>query len=181
LYEFEVKVKPSRVAKNAGMGAFLIFRGTRVLKAGRFRANEKKYKRRMPVDPGTFEALEARNLYGSEILIMLTGKHLHGHNNSIFKEPTEKLLPAVRDGHEIMLRLAGKNLHYDSDEDETLGLDPCPKRIGLLGLNIASDYVRDDSRDFSFRDGRKQLTALLDLGRYGPWRKDGKNAVLVDG
>lgn len=168
-----MKIKPSEVAKNSGLGAFLIFRGARVLGKERLRLNQKKMQKRQPVDPGTLEKLEARNQDGSVVVVTLVGKHLHGHNNSIWRTPTEMPLRAVNNEKSINLRLLGKNLHYDIDEDERLGLDCCSKGIGHLFMNTESDYVHDRSIVFSAKTVGN--CAFFELGRYGPARKEGKN------
>jgi hypothetical protein len=67
LYDFEVKVKQSNVAKDAGLGAFLRFRGARVLEGEQRKINNAKMSARTPVDPGTLEKLEARYQDGSGV------------------------------------------------------------------------------------------------------------------
>ena len=172
LYDFEVKVKQSNVAKDAGLGAFLRFRGARVLEGEQRKINNAKMSARTPVDPGTLEKLEARYQDGSGVLVTLTGNHLHGHNNSVWRTATERPLRAYYKDRSVKLKLSGCNLHYDIDEDETLGLSCCPNRIGHLRMNTESDYLHDSSIAFSTKKLGK--CALLELGRYGPARKEGK-------
>jgi hypothetical protein len=168
LYDFEVSIKPSKIS---GLGAFLLFRGARVLNPERKQFNDVKMKDRTPIDPGTLETLEAKFQGGSEALVTLTGKHLHGHNNSVFRNPTELPLRAVMNSRCIKVSLTGENLHYDFDEDEPLGLPCCPKTFGHFGVNVEADYMPNDS--ISFCPSQVGSCALLELGRYGPARKDG--------
>jgi hypothetical protein len=173
IYDFEIAIRKSCVAKNAGWGAFLRYRGSRRLRDPLYEINFQKLKSRVPVDPGTLEPLHAQLIDGSGVMVSLTGKHLHGHNNSIWRTQTELPIEAVPfDGTEVSVILSGQNLHYDSDEDEPLDhLSCCPKRIGNLGVNVESDYVPFDEQDFVPENGQ---TLLLDIGRYGPARRDGK-------
>lgn len=167
-----MKIKQSKVSKNAGLGAFLVFRGARVLEGERRKINNAKMTARTPVDPGTLEKLEARYQDGSGVLVTLTGNHLHGHNNSVWRTVTERPMRAYYKDRSVKIKLSGCNLHYDIDEDETLGLSCCPKRIGHLRTNTESDYLYDSSIAFSTKKLGK--CALLELGRYGPARKEGK-------
>lgn len=167
-----MRIKASRVAKNAGYGAFLVYRGARVLKKDMEKKTKKKLRERDIIDPGTFDELEATRQDGSGLLISLTGKNLHGPNNSIFRAHTEKPLKAQvgRYQKKVSVKLVGDNLHYDSDE-EPMDLSCCSKRIGRLGLHIESDYCHSSSVEFV---AGKDNVAVFDLGRYAPSRKEGK-------
>ena len=176
LYDFEVNIKQSKVSKDAGLGAFLVFRGVRVLERERKLANDEKMKPRQPVDPGTLEKLEATHHSGCRILVALTGKHLHGHNNSIWRPETEMALTAHYKMNSVTVKLAGDHLHYDIDEDEQLGLPCCPPGIGHLRMNTESEYLLDTSVVFSTR--MTGSCALLELGRYGPARKEGERCLI---
>lgn len=180
LYDFEVNIKQSRVSKNAGLGAFLMYRGARVLDKQRKKVNLKKLDDRDIFNPTTLEYLAARRQDGSTVSIQISGKHLHGHNNAIFRTPTEVPLRATvykTSGRQKMtVRLHGKNLHHDIDEDGSFDLSCCPKRFGRLCLNVESDYTRDNTIPFS---AKLANSFSIELGRYGPVRKTGKDQQVL--
>jgi hypothetical protein len=167
-----VNIKQSKVSKHAGLGAFLLYRGARILKNDRKRLILEKIKGRHIHNPETLECLTARRQDGSCTSVKLTGNHLHGHNNSILRTATEVPLRALVNREKVTVRLTGNNLHRDMDEDETFGLPCCPKTFGKLCLNIESDYIRDNSVEFTEELAK---TFSIELARYGPVRKEGKD------
>ena len=165
-------MKRSNISDEAGLGAFLVFRGGRVLDPERSRLNHERKSQRTPVDPGTLEKLEARYQSGAGAIVTLTGKHLHGHNNSIWRVQTEVPLKARWMNRFVKIRLVGDHLHYDMDEDERLDLPCCPPGIGHLLMSTESEYIRDESIIFSPETVGN--CSLLELGRYGPVLDEGK-------
>ena len=73
LYEFSVVAKESQVAKGAGNGAFLTYRGAKVLKS----SSKWKIKKKIPRTPQTRKPLEAV-FPVSGATVTLSGANLHG-------------------------------------------------------------------------------------------------------
>jgi hypothetical protein len=136
-------------------------------------------------EPTTMKPLQAvPEEGGSGVTVFLKGENLSGNNNrlywprdalkklraqipyealcrsSVFKNAKEKLKIVGEDIHEV--------LEYEAYSVSASGpLHP----IGHYGIQIESDYVRDPSiKHFSSE------VNCIDLGRYGPFRKEGKAA-----
>ena len=77
------------MAKNSGLGAFLVYHGGRRLEKRLDHLGQQKISERVTRNVKTTKPLSARYLDGSEVVMTLTGKHLHGHNNSVFRARTE--------------------------------------------------------------------------------------------
>lgn len=83
-------------------------------------------------------------------------------------------LPALRPdtGKEVAVTIVGKGLFYDYDYESD---DEVPK-FGHFLNHTEADYIQDDSIKFdSFADG----FGLVDMGRYGPFRKSGMLCVSL--
>lgn len=124
------------------------------------------------------KTLTASRPEGFGVSVKLTGTNLYGNNNSDYwvneAFPMTAKHPVTK--KTIKLSLIGKNLHYDSDEEEApLVRQEQPswrvQRIGFLGIHVESDYVSDDSLKFA---STNPGCGYIDLGRYGPNTKGGE-------
>lgn len=177
LFDFKVDIRKSGIP-NSGHGAFLTFRGARMLKQELQERNTRKLESRCCFIPKTMTPLHAMHTDGFGVKVTLTGRDLHGNRNSVYWPETLFPLQAYLPGRPrpTDVQLTGENLHYDSDEDEPLGLSCCPKRIGFLGLHTASDYLPADDIEFA---SSSEGCGYLSLGRYGPAGRTGKAWLVL--
>ena len=124
------------------------------------------------------KTLTASRPEGFGVSVKLTGTNLYGNNNSEYWAneafPMNAKHPVTK--KTINLSLVGKNLHCDSDEEEA----PLVRqqqaswrvpRIGFLGIHVKSDYVSNDLLKFA---STYPGCGYIDIGRYGPNRKEGE-------
>lgn len=156
IYDLSIQVRQSEIP-GSGMGAFLTFRGARVLKEHLREEADKKLAARVFHEPITMKPLEAISPDGFGITVKLTGNNLHGNQNNPYWRPED--LQAEKDG-------TGNRLQSDDSS-------PDEERVGHLGLHTEDDYVSDPTIalrcvDFS-----------IELGRYGPVLKSGTFEVTI--
>jgi hypothetical protein len=180
IFDFMVDAKESKIP-NAGMGAFLKFLGARVLKRKCKKRSDVLFSYREHVgaywgddNPRMIsrEPLQALGTDGVAFSVTLAGENVYGEpSNPYILRP---LKAGGKGTRRIKLSLAcsdNRSLYF---EDELEGLNPTKKsqRIGHLGLHREMDYVPAETITFS---SLKKHCSMLDLGRYGPFRKQGRN------
>ena len=121
-------------------------------------------------------ALRATSQHGFDVVVKLKGHHLHQNMNKTFAyvpPTTYQLQSAPTQTHPrgLRIRLNGRNLHYDSDEED-LPLDPYPHRIGFHSVHLFEDYKPKPRLNFPASQG------YIDLGRYGPFRVEDRKKKL---
>lgn len=108
------------------------------------------------------------------VTLKLTGKDLHSDGNRLYQPKRAfRKIKAKYNGRSVKVQIVGENIHdipefeaYYVDEESPL------QSIGYLGTQILSEYSKDPSIDrFEIRDN------CIDLGRYGPFRKQGTNEM----
>lgn len=179
IFDFMVDAKESKIP-NAGMGAFLKFLGARVLKRKCKSRNDVLFSYREHVgaywgsdDPRVIsrEPLQAVGTDGVAFSVTLAGENVYGEpSNPYILRP---LKAGGKGTRRIKLSLVcsdNRSLYF---EDELEGLNPTKEsqRIGHLGLHREMDYVPSETITFS---SLKNHCSMLDLGRYGPFRKHGR-------
>lgn len=178
LYDFIVEIKPSNIP-NGGLGAFLTFLGARVLRksasdrCARLLEEHNAYDETGNLFVKTHEELTAEVYGGRNIHVTLKGNNLHHNDNNVYwSKERQSYLKKHIDEHGTLLD------HFDEDEicckvnSEVKKLKskiPAGKRIGFLEIHSESDYVEDKSLVFS---SEKKGLGMLEMGRYGPHRRD---------
>lgn len=110
---------------------------------------------------------------GLRARITLTGKDLHENDGSDFWPDTadwiDGVMPTTK--KRFSLKLAGKNIH-DTGEDllQSRDLQPGETPIGFRRYHKESHYEEAPLPFCSYYEG----CALVDIGRYGPFRMEGK-------
>jgi hypothetical protein len=162
---------------NAGNGVFLTFLGARELKPSRKRRGEILSDERPHKELRLAQPMTACHQDGFNMSVTVAGKHLHCPYSCPYLLPTLRAL-VPDDGlnnkegrKEIKVRFSDFDLPYY--EDELAGLRDPSTRIGFLRLHRESDYVPAPKRTFSSLHER---CGLIDIGRYGPFRKCGKSS-----
>lgn len=183
IYDFELRVETSTIP-NSGKGVFLTFLGARELKPSKKRRGEELFHDRETIEPKLSRPLHAWHPDGFGIHMTLTGEHLRAPYNSNNLLPT---LEAIRPDAKMNKKGIPKktNIRFsDFDlpycEEELVGLKDPSNRIGFLGLYEESDYVEAPRRKFS---SLHENCGYIDIGRYGPFRKEGKlylNTCIFD-
>ena len=143
-------IKTSSIC-NAGYGAFLTYRGTRVLKKSALvRLTRLMQEHIAWADVGTLQPLVAQTLVGRSMSVIISGKNLHYNDNNIYW--SKKLLSEFAEfgkTNPIGGKLWSNNESFDeSNVDchihrEVKKLrDKIPDRqgIGFLGIFSESDY-----------------------------------------
>lgn len=87
VFDLSIQVKPSEIP-NSGMGAFLTYKGARVLKG-----NKRDMMKHTASD--FYEPLEATDRDGSDIFVKVKGKKIHGDHN-IHHLPASTFVPDSR-------------------------------------------------------------------------------------
>jgi hypothetical protein len=165
LFDFRVDIRQSTIP-NAGHGAFLTFLGARVLKAEARQRAESAMEERDAYISDTRQPLTAESADGFGIDLKLTGDNLHGNGNCIYWP--KRMLSQVN----------ANNGKIVSDEREDNFKDPVPGGIGFLGMHTLKDYNDDPKQTFC---SQYEGFGCIDLGRYGPFRKeDRKQKVDFD-
>ena len=87
------------------------------------------------------------------------------------RKKLKAVLPTSSPPTTVKLSCSDPRSLYTEEEIDSLIPKKYSKRIGHLGIHSESDYSPDDDITFSCRD----FMCTLDLGRYGPFRKNGKH------
>ena len=173
LYNFLLEARRSSIP-NAGMGLFLHFLGAKEMKPSKLkRSIEISDLRHNIFHP--HDELQAIHPEGFGIHVSVSGEHIKSRYNSSF--PLKRLkavLPQNGDHsnkrtHTMKITFSDPDLPYD--EDELRGLRKPEDYIGHLRLCTIDDYVDAPMRKFS---SLYPECGFVDIGRYGPFRKEGK-------
>jgi hypothetical protein len=161
IYDFQVTVRASTIP-NSGNGAFLTFLGARELKASAKKRNEKPWAQRTFRMSELAKPLTARFRDGRHASVKLQGEHLQSAYNCSYLVPE-----SVDNG----TGAAASDFESYYSQAEMVSLRDPSNRIGFLNLNKESDFIPAPKRTFS---SLHKSCGLIDLGRYGPFRKSGK-------
>lgn len=155
---------------NAGLGAFLTFLGARRLpkiqaERAQFLLDSRPYKELKTTKP-----LYALHPDGFGLKLILNGEDLHSpYNNPYLLQALYAVHPKTN--RPMKVKLAHAHDLYYEDEVDALKNPKGRQRIGFLGIHDETQYFHEPKRTFSIL---KDYCGLIDLGRYGPFRKEGK-------
>ena len=172
LYTFLLRVRTSSLP-NAGNGLFLQFLGAKEMKPSKWKRSVEISDRRHNVSH-PHDELRALHPEGFGIHVSVTGEHLKSRYNSSF--PLKKLKAVLSQngnsdtGRTMEVTFSDPDLPYD--EDESRGLRNPEDYIGHFRLCTIDDYVDAPMRKFS---SLYPECGFVDIGRYGPFRKQGKS------
>lgn len=163
------------------MGTFLKFLGTRVLNPEAQRRNDAEMNSRIYFFAPTKHRLRAKLPDRSKISVSITGRDIHGNNNSDFwhrrGKPIQAVLSCGSETRVVVHVSSDKDSFTDNIAKNAVSSVTKNNDIGFLGINSYSDYIPDDTCLFSsFNDG----CGMIDLGCYGPFSKAGKYFVSTD-
>ena len=143
-------VKTSSIC-NAGYGAFLTYRGARVLKKSALVRSTRLMQEHIAwADVGTLQPLVAQTLVGRSMSVIISGKNLHYNDNNIYW--SKKLLSEFAEfGKKNPIRGKSRSTNETFDESKVdchvhhevkmlRGKIPDGQGLGFLGILSESDY-----------------------------------------
>ena len=160
-----IEIRTSNIP-NSGYGAFLTFLGARRLNTESTRRSELLLDSHVYYDPLTKTPLDAIMPDGTELSVTLSGENIHGNGNSSYWLPHN----LCTDG---AILPCGKDVKVTIKQFDFQNYQPLINKengIGFMGSHQPKDYVYDNNATFSsYNNG----CGLVDLGLYGPFKKDG--------
>jgi hypothetical protein len=163
IYDFKVEAQTSTIP-NSGNGAFLTFLGARELKPSAKKRNESLWKKREVRVSALDDVMTAKSCDGCHASVKLVGDHIHSAYNCSFLVP---------DSLNEETGVAKRDFERYYSREELAGMRDPSNRIGFLKLNKESDFIPAPKRTFS---SLHKSCGLINIGRYGPFRKSGKYA-----
>lgn len=189
LYDFKVTIRQSQI-ENSGYGAFLTYLGARLLNEERrgrtwdvldnssgrppdasLKPLEATFRRTEPIFPGSHRAT-----------VKLKGENLDEYGGEEYWADTQNDLFAVMGGskNKIKIKLTDNNNElHDNGQDllASRNLQPGEIPIGFRHLHRESHYEKVSIPFCSYFVG----CGLIDLGRYGPFRRSDRKTELEFG